>query len=664
MSKHLGIAAFGVGLIAVVWVGAGYAASHPLALAMTSLILAFYLMGALELRRFHQATATLAAALAAVPAQLPQLGDWLVQLHPSLQNPVRLRIEGERSGLPGPAMTPYLVGLLVLLGMLGTFLGMVVTLNGAVMALESTTDLQAIRASLAAPVKGLGLAFGTSVAGVAASAMLGLLSALCRRERLQAAQGLDSRIATDLRPFSLAHQRQQAYQALQVQAQTLPAVVEQLQAVMLQMAQQQQAVDAQMLTRQDSFHHNTQRVYADLAASVDSSLKHSLTESARLAGATIQPVVEATVAGMARETASLQARLAEVVTQHLDGLSARIDGSVNTVAAAWTTALGQHERTSDALAGSLQQSLQAFTETFGQRSASLLTAVQAQQLAWQGDLNRSAAALLASVDQKHARLQTDLATQDQQRLAALTHSLASMAAGLQQAWQHAGAVTLNQQQAICETLGRTAHDITTQARAQASSTAAEIAQLLQTAAVAPRAAAEAIALLREKLSDSLARDNQLLEERGRTMATLNTVLDAVNHASSAQRGAIDTLVASSAAQLDRAATQFSEKIEQESARMGSAVAQVTGGAVEVASLGESFGLAVQLFSESNHKLMGQLQRIESAMGKSLVRSDEQLAYYVAQAREIIDLSLLSQKEIVDNLQRVGRQPAAMAGEPA
>ena len=664
MNKHLGIAAFGVGLIAVVWVGAGYAASHPLALAMTSLILAFYLMGALELWRFHQATATLAAALAAIPAQLPHLGVWLIKLHPSLQNPVRLRIEGERSGLPGPAMTPYLVGLLVLLGMLGTFLGMVVTLNGAVMALESTTDLQAIRASLAAPVKGLGLAFGTSVAGVAASAMLGLLSALCRRERLQAAQGLDSRIATDLRPFSLAHQRQQAYQALQVQAQTLPAVVEQLQAVMLQMAQQQQAVGAQMLTRQDSFHHNTQRVYADLAASVDSSLKHSLTESARLAGATIQPVVEATVAGMARETASLQARLAEAVTQHLDGLSARIDGSASTVAAAWTAALGQHERTSDALAGSLQQSLHAFTETFGQRSASLLTEVQTHQVAWQGDLNRSAAALLASIDQTNARLQADLATQDQQRLAALTSSLASMAATLQQAWQHAGAATLSQQQAICETLGRTAHDISTQAQAQASSTAAEIAQLLQTAAVAPQAAAEAIALLREKLSDSLARDNQLLDERGRTMATLNTLLDAVNHASSAQRDAIDALVLSSAAQLDRAATRFSEKVEQESARMGSAVAQVTGGAVEVASLGESFGLAVQLFSESNHKLMSQLQRIEAAMGKSLVRSDEQLAYYVAQAREIIDLSLLSQKQIVDDLQRVNRQPAAMAGEPA
>jgi hypothetical protein len=135
---------------------------------------------------------------------------------------VRLRIEGERIGLPGPALTPYLVGLLVMLGMLGTFLGMVVTLNGAVFALEGTTDLQAIRSALAAPIKGLGLAFGTSVAGVAASAMLGLISALSRRERMLTAQLLDTRIATVLRGFSLAHQRQEDLPGAAVASPGLP----------------------------------------------------------------------------------------------------------------------------------------------------------------------------------------------------------------------------------------------------------------------------------------------------------------------------------------------------------------------------------------------------------------------------------------------------------
>ena len=173
MNKLLYGAAFGVGLAVIGWIGAGYLQTQPLALGMTALIAAFYLMGALELRRFHQATSALDQALRDLSEPPAALGDWLQRLPASLRNAVRTRIEGERSALPGPALTPYLVGLLVLLGMLGTFLGMVVTLSGTSLALERATDLQTMRDSLAAPVKGLGLAFGTSVAGVATSAMLG-----------------------------------------------------------------------------------------------------------------------------------------------------------------------------------------------------------------------------------------------------------------------------------------------------------------------------------------------------------------------------------------------------------------------------------------------------------------------------------------------------------
>ena len=50
--------------------------------------------------------------------------------------------------------------------------------------------------------------------------------------------------------------------------------------------------------------------------------------------------------------------------------------------------------------------------------------------------------------------------------------------------------------------------------------------------------------------------------------------------------------------------------------------------MEVASLGEAFSSAVQVFGDSNDKLATRLQGIEDALEKSLVRSDEQLAYYV------------------------------------
>ena len=735
MNRNICVTAFILGLLAVAWVGIGYIGSSPLALTMTFIIGAVYVTGALELLRFQQATSTLDRALAAIPEDLSHPGEWLGQLPLSLQNPVRLRIEGERVSLPGPALTPYLVGLLVLLGMLGTFLGMVVTLNGAVIALESTTDLHTIRAALAAPVKGLGVAFGTSVAGVAASAMLGLVSALCRRARLHTTQLLDTKIATVLRAFSLAHQRQEAFRALQFQARTLPDVVDKLQVMMALMERQNQQSNERLLASQESFHRETRGIYSDLAASVDRSLNESLTASARLASETIAPVVSATMAGIARETSAMQEKLTNTVTLQLDGLSTRFDSAVNTVATTWTAALAVHERSTEKLDQGLRDTLASYTDTFAQRSAALLASVDGAHAALRNDLaattteiarqtgalqaglaatvdtqlsglaerfgsavssvtetwstalakheltsenlsmsirksqetfaetfGQRSAALLATLGEAHAAWQTELAARDQERLRALTLTLESMAGSLHREWQEAGTQSRAQQEQICRTLGETARDIAATAQAQASSTIDELARLMQSAAEAPRAAAEVIGQLRQELSASMARDNSLLEERSRIMETLGALLDAINHASTEQRGAIDALVASSAALLERVGSQFSARVESEAAKMGDVAAQVTGSAVEVASLGEAFGLAVQLFSASNDKLMAGLQRIESALGKSMTRSDEQLAYYVAQAREIIDLSIMSQKQIVDDLQRLSGKPASLAGE--
>ncbi len=735
MNRSICVAAFVAGLAAIAWVGAGYVGTSPLALAVTALIGAVYVTGGIELLRFHRATGALARALGAIPEDLAHPGGWLAELPPSLQNPVRLRIEGERVGLPGPAVTPYLVGLLVLLGMLGTFLGMVVTLNGAVLALEGTSDLQSIRAALAAPVKGLGVAFGTSVAGVAASAMLGLVSALCRRERVQTAQLLDTRIATTLRGLSLAHQRQETYKALQGQAQALPELVGKLEAMMGHMERQSRESNERLLGEQERFYRDARATYSDLAASVDRSLRESLTESARLAGETIQPAVAATMAGIARETTALQERVAGAVETQLEGISARFDHSVATVADTWTAALARHELASDRLAGRLQEALAAWTETFEQRSAALLASVEGAHGALREDLKTTtaglaqetaalharladavgtqldgvaarfdgtitavsgtwttalekherasealtgqmreslaafadtfadrSATLLANIGETAAALQAELAAKDEARQAALAQALASMAATLQEEWKQAGARTLAQQEAICRTLDETARDVAASAQAQARGTIDEVARLMQTAAEAPRAAAEVIGELRRELSASIARDNALLAERSRIMETLGALLDAINHASTEQRQAIDALVASSTTMLERAGNRFTDSIEAESARMAEVAGEIAGGAVEVASLGEAFGVAVERFGESNDKLMTALARMEGALDKSLARSDEQLAYYVAQAREIIDLSIMSQKQVVEDLQQIAGRPAPVAGE--
>ncbi len=941
MTRILPLIVFLAGLAAIGWIGAGYIGSNPLALSITALIGVCYLAGALELLRYQQATRGLTRALEGLSEAPPQLGSWLDGLHPSLRNAARLRIEGERAGLPGPALTPYLVGLLVLLGMLGTFLGMVATLRGTGLALESATDLAAMRASLAAPVKGLGFAFGTSVAGVAASAMLGLLSALCRRARLQAGEYLDTKAATTLRGYSLAHQREESFKLLRGQAETLPLLADRLAAMMASMESQSQALNQRLLAGQEAFHGKTEAVYGRLANSVETALTHSVAESAQAAGAAIQPAVQTTMQTLARETTAWRDTVTQALQQQMDRLSTRLDQTSAALAGNWTEALagqaaanqalnqdlrgaleqfaagfeqrasalladvsGRLEHATSALAAGSQATAQAWTETlelqrqgqtaqaaqleaalgrfaatFETRSARLLDEVAARMAgttdsvaaatagvadiwkaalteqqaaqaalaqdlrqaleqfstgfdsratalvdrvgtrldgtagaiagnvqsalgAWQAalgeqqrgqqdaaqelraaldhfcatfearsgslieniaarldgaaqavaegtagalqgwqaalagqaqgqaqlaerlretldgfaaafearsaglvdnvaarmdrsteqlaqawhealarhdaasatlaDANRAAldaaaerfedhsASLLATVDQAHGRLHGELAARDEARLAAWTESLAGVAAALRAEWEDTGNRTLARQQEICDNFSAAVGDLTAQAATQSARMITEIERLLEAASQAPKAAAEMLAELRQKLSDSMARDNAMLQERGHLLDTVDTLLKAINHASHEQRGAVDALVASSADLLERVGQRFTEHVEGETGKLGAVADQVTGSAAEVASLGEALGAAVRLFDEANGKLVAQLERIESALAKSLARSDEQLAYYVAQAREVVDLSLLSQKQIMQELQQLNRDGAEAA----
>ncbi|WP_211951240.1 DUF802 domain-containing protein, partial [Cupriavidus yeoncheonensis] len=546
------IVVFLAGLAVVGWIGAGYAGTNLLALAVTLLIGGFYLAGAFELKRYHQATGTLAQAIAGLSGAPASLGAWIEPLHPSLRNAVRLRIEGERAALPGPALTPYLVGLLVLLGMFGTFLGMVATLRGTGIALEGAADLDAIRASLAAPVKGLGFAFGTSVAGVATSAMLGLLSTLCRRERIEAAQALDARIATTLRPYSRTHQREEAFRLLQRQTDVMPALVDRLQAMMTTMEQQHLAMSERLASSQAAFHDRTDAAYGRLADSVQRSLTQSIADSARTASAAIQPAVEFTMAGIARETQALHTTVTDAVKQQLDGLSTRFEDTTATVADLWKQALAGHQRTSEAQASDLRATLDGFAQTFDQRSAGLLESVAARldataasaagtwhdALAQQarigekmaGDnqqamasaaaaFEQHAASLVQAVAGTHAELKQELSAQDAQRLQAWAETLGAIATTLRSEMAQASANTASRQQEISEALAQTTRDMSAEVRAHASSTIAEIERLVQAAEQAPKAAVA----LQEELAS---RDQQRLAAWTEALAAMAATLRA------------------------------------------------------------------------------------------------------------------------------------------
>ncbi len=538
---RIDLVVFLAGLLAVCWIAAAYVGSSPLALAVTLLIGACYVGGALELRRYRQATASLAQAvdaLAAPAAATPAtLNGWLERLHPSLRSAVRARVEGERAALPGPALTPYLVGMLVLLGMLGTLLGMVATLRGTGIALDGASDLDGIRSALAGPIRGLGFAFGTSIAGVASSAMLGLLSALCRRERIEAAQRLDAQIAGTLRPFSHAHQREASFALMQRQADALPLLAERLQSMMTAIERQNTTLGERHIASQEAFLGNAEATYARLASTVGDSLKASAAESARAAGAAFAPVVEATMAGLARESAALHGTLTQAVERQLDGLNSGFEANATRVAGIWNAALDEQRRAGEALADDLQGALERFSATFETRSAHLVRDVDARLAAsaagvsqsWQDALARQeqagqklagdnqqalaaaaatfeqhAAALVRAVGEAQTDLQTQLAAGDEARLATWRATLDAMSTSLRDEWRSAGTQAADQQQAICTTLAHTADEIVARTEAHTNSTLAEIARATETAAAAWQAASTEAAQRQQDVCETLA----------------------------------------------------------------------------------------------------------------------------------------------------------------
>ncbi len=721
-------AAFALGLLTVAWVAAGFIQSGSwLALAMTGAIGAGFLVGARELHQYRGATAGLAQALAQGPLPPASLAEWLERVPAGLRSAVRQRVEGERGALPGPALTPYLVGLLVMLGMLGTFLGLVVTFKGAVFALEASTDLQAVRAALAEPIKGLGLSFGASVAGVAASAMLGLMSAVCRRERLDVARQLDARIATELRPFSLVHQRQETFRALQLQAGALPEVAARLDALMDRIEQRSQQLDEQLLQRQSQLQQEVTQAYTRLASTVGTALQDSLVAATRAAGDSIQPVVARAMAQMAQDTQGLHERLGASAQAQVDTLSQRFAEQLATVQAqlarthagqaqgeqqrlqAWTEALqataahlqaqwqraaeqalAQQQSVTEAMAQSAQQAREAVTQSVLDLNENLAqsTVKVSEQLAQSAvkvneQLAQSTLQVSGSVEQsalevtERASAQAGRTLDDVSQLLARSEDLVRSRVESEARWTGEHGQRMAQMADLWRTelsalreaeerrgeaavgrLGELQAAVAQHLATLGTALEAPLSRLLHTASEVPQAAAGIIARLREEMSQLADRDNQALQERTALMAQLGTLLQSVNQASGEQRAAIESLVASASHVMEQAGAQFAQVLQAQSGQAADAAAHVGASAVELASLAEAFGHSVQGFQAGNDKLVESLQRIEASINRSTARSDEQLAYYVAQAREVIDLSIASQQGLVDHLRQLQGRPAS------
>ena len=753
--------ALAAGLAGIAGAGISASRNHPVALAMTVLIAVFFAIAAWELATFRRDSRGLAAA-----AERDVPDDWILSVPTALRAAVQMRLDGLRVVLPGLALAPAIAGLLVLLGMLGTFIGLVITMSSTASALGASADLAALRSALGAPIQGLGLAFSASVAGVAGSAMLGLMVALARRERSAAGALLDSALLGRLRSLTSAHRREIEQQALSASA------IERENARQAEtLAQLHQFTDriAEQLTAQNSrFHGETSKAYTALASSVDATLRSSLAEAAREAGAAIEPAATAAMAGIAREASSLHQRVGTLMADQLTALGGRFEEGAERIA-------HQHETAAQAQVAALSQQRELAVQFLADAGAASQRAIEGQGQRWASDSQALLAALDATATRHQAaQIQTDqarndslqanidvladhqasaqelvaqaaqqFATQtkalldgvsdgqtrhvavlmerDEQRRtqakvdanamsaqrealerllitqreeaqqvmrdsgtrlqAALTEitslgteqsraavsALADAFTRLQAkhetdgaerlaAWrselESAGAAQLKQQQVLADGLLANTRSLVAQAESHSQRTLAEAGALLQAAGEAPRAAVEVVSALREQLAQSQAQDRAALLERAELMATVSTLLASLQQAAGEQRAAIDSLVDRSAIQLEALGERFATLAEDSGHALSDAATNLAASAADVASVGEGFGEAVEQFQGANAQLVQHLSLLEERLSETMTRSDDQMAYYVAQAREVIDLCLGSQKQMLDALQGV------------
>ncbi len=213
----------GLGGLAVVARAASYyQGTDGFAFTLVSLMAVVLVGGLLELWLRATRVASLQTAVDALRGkEVDKLDDVDGALRPFLRSHL------ERDPMPAqvPVFAPFLVGLLVLLGLLGTFLGLFETLGGARAALETGGDIDSLRAGLTRPMGGLMRSFGTSAAGVAASAMLGLGAVFVRRAARRLDESIHAACAGPLAHLSASRRQLVALEELAEQGRALPDAV-------------------------------------------------------------------------------------------------------------------------------------------------------------------------------------------------------------------------------------------------------------------------------------------------------------------------------------------------------------------------------------------------------------------------------------------------------
>ena len=480
------------GLSLIIRTAMHYAGADTLALGITALMGVVLLMGMLELWMVAGQNAALGRELSTLPAHASE--DDLARLSPLLRALILARMDRSPMPAPSPVFAPYLVGLLVMLGLLGTFMGLFETLRGAGTALTASTELADLRGGLQQSMQGLMRSFGTSAVGVATSAVLGLSAVFCRRSSHALATQIHTLAAGALSRHTTAQRQLVALEQLSAQGDAWPAAIAALSDVSRKLEALQPASDGDG--------QSTGMSTAELSAAgrkLIAELERTLTRVGAVSdrneqalGALGQRWEEAHARALDEQTAAMKAALSEIGTVIERGV--------------WLAG----ERTREALTPILTQAVGQTTEAASEHLDKVLATVQ-------------------QAAQAHREEQLTATDAVQQRLAAFRDQQDAVLSGLQAHAEAQRSLETERSEAAAEQHGRTL---------------AALTEFAQRAEQLEARRAEEATTLTKQLSDELSSTTTLLRER----------MTALSHNDEAQLGRTNELFA----ELQKAATTLSE----------------------------------------------------------------------------------------------------------
>lgn len=678
MKTRIAIIAAGLlGLAMVLQTGRYYAGIDGLAFLVTLAMGLALSCGVLEVFLVGRRLERVASEVDKLPGTAEAWGteEPLGRLSPTLRALLQARLSGTATPPPAPVFAPFLTGLLIMLGLLGTFLGLFETLRGASIALTASADVDALRAGLQTPMQGLMRSFGTSACGVATSATLGAAVVVARR----AAGSLNLRLyqlaSGPLRHLSADHRQLSALQALAAQGQAWPEAATALATA----AERLDGLRADWGAAHRSAAEDLSKSVNAVAAQVQTGVKEaSVAVEGRLSTAVgrIQSAVEAGAA-QAGDQAAAQIR---------DLVERAVSEAVEAATARWNEVQdgqGQSLR-------SLQSGVEGLLETQREQVAALATQQQAQATALV-DAQRAQAETLAEQEQARA---ANLIERFEEGLLAWRGALAE-AEKVQQARAEAISGSLS---AAADDLGQVAEAVRGQAARQAQAdeqqraqATAALEQLAKTALAAQRAADEqqksAQALVagsdeqlqavldagRERLDDALSSMQTQAEAHGERVAAqeaalvsrnaeLTKELTAFAHAQrlrletheDEQRVRQEESLSALADLLASHLRKLDERVVASTGLLETAGGLVQAGGTELVTVAETFSAAVDAqrqAAEAWLESLGEIERSVTDAGEAAAA--DVLGQHLARTHEVFDRQLRFQQELMEQLRKNG-----------